>query len=71
MAGPWVYEVTPDDEDGPTLTLRCSEPAAEDESGLYRTFWLSEGGNIVVGAGNHFRLIEAPDVAFTCATRPD
>ena len=60
----WVYEVTVGD-DGATLTLRCSEPAVEDESGLHRTFWLTEGGNLVVGAETRYQLIEGAESAVT------
>ncbi len=56
--GTWTYLVAVDPS-GPSLTLRCSEPATEDPSGLYRTFWLSDGGNIVVSTENEFRLLGA------------
>lgn len=59
--GVWTYEVAVDDADGAVLTLRCSEPATVDQSGLHRKFWLIEGGNIVVAVENAFRLVAGPD----------
>lgn len=55
-AGTWTYSVALDPT-GPSLTLRCSEPATEDPSGLHRTFWLADGGNIVVSTTNEFSLL--------------
>ena len=59
--GVWTYEVAVDGADGVVLTLRCSEPATVDQSGLHRKFWLVEGGNIVVAADDTFRLASGPD----------
>ena len=59
--GVWTYEVAVDGADGAVLTLRCSEPATVDQSGLHRKFWLVEGGNIVVSADDTFRLASGPE----------
>ncbi len=68
--GVWTYEVAVDAADGAVLTLRCSEPATVDQSGLHRRFWLIEGGNIIVAAENAFRLAAGPDDQSPRSTAP-